>query len=424
MNLTLLSIRNVLKQHAGDAAWRWQTRRRFARHPDCRLVDLAERDDNINANLDGLLVAGSPGWDMALSLLERERDEGEAFVALALGLLTESEPWITQLVKLVLPAPECHRGLVGALAWIDSPFVQNLRLHWLTVPNQTLRYLALSACAHVRYDPGPALLPLLSDMDPQVRARAARAAGELGRRDLLPTLLALQADPACTFWAAWSAVLLGERQQSLTKLDQLVRSSQPPHDRPDWRALELLMSVQDPITAHSLLQELMQQPDKTRYVIKGCGFSGNPAYVPWLLGQLAIPSLAQTAVAALAHITGLDLKRAGLDGLRRTLPVEQQQQLDASPEADWPWPDAEAVKAGWPEQAERFPIGQRHVFGLPQSDPIDSNTLAPRLMATAQAERARVATLLCITQPGCLLFPVHAPASAQYRLFRQAIGEA
>lgn len=421
-DLFALPIRDVVRQHASDAAWRWQTRRRFARQFDCRLTDLAIRDDNIQANLDGLSVADSAGWEIALQQFDQERDPGEAFAALALALSSQSEAWITAIVRAAVPEIGCHRGLIGALAWVGGDFVERLRFHWLTAPSPVLRLLALAACAHVRHDPGAALPRLLDDPDPQVRARAARAAGELGRLDLAPALSALLADPACRFWAAWSSVLLGDRSHALDQLRSRALTKDA-YDGEAWRALELTLSALDLVSGHQVLKSLMEDDSKSRHVVKGCGWSGNPAYIPWLLEQLSLPSLAQTATAALNHIVGLDIRAAGLEGQHRTLNEAAQRELDQAPEADWPWPDPAAIKAGWPAQQADYPGGTRHLFGVAQREPLDPAQLAPRLMATPQAERERVATMLCVAQPGCLLFPVHAPSRVQYRLFRQAIGD-
>ena len=54
----------------------------------------------------------------------------------------------------------------------------------------------------------------------QLRARALRAAGELGRVDLKPALLEQvnNQNPVAGFWAAWSVVLLGGRGKALSSL--------------------------------------------------------------------------------------------------------------------------------------------------------------------------------------------------------------
>jgi hypothetical protein len=53
------------------------------------------------------------------------------------------------------------------------------------------RNLALVACAISRTNPGSHLDAGLEEPDPLVRARACRAAGELGRKDLLGELTSL-----------------------------------------------------------------------------------------------------------------------------------------------------------------------------------------------------------------------------------------
>jgi HEAT repeat protein len=69
------------------------------------------------------------------------------------------------------------------------------------------RVVGIAACAMHGADPDAALAQALTDQEPRLRARAFRAAGELGWRDLLAAWVTGLQDqaPACRFRAARSA---------------------------------------------------------------------------------------------------------------------------------------------------------------------------------------------------------------------------
>ncbi|MDT9151145.1 HEAT repeat domain-containing protein, partial [Escherichia coli] len=68
-----------------------------------------------------------------------------------------------------------------------------------------------------RRDPGPALIAGLAHAQPSVIAQAARTAGELRRRDLMPAIRAhrLHADEGVRFWANWATLQMGDEEALL-----------------------------------------------------------------------------------------------------------------------------------------------------------------------------------------------------------------
>src|SRR5262245_13864640 len=74
----------VVSQHAEDAAFLWFSRDRAVRAPHYYLKDLARLDERVEANIDGLRVAGSVGWDLAAEAMKRE-GLGELFAAAVLA---------------------------------------------------------------------------------------------------------------------------------------------------------------------------------------------------------------------------------------------------------------------------------------------------------------------------------------------------
>jgi hypothetical protein len=113
-----------------------------------------------------------------------------------------------------LDPPEYLQGKVAGLLASESPL-------W--------RRLGIAACAVHRVNCGQHLTKAIEDPDPELRARALRAAGEIARRDLMPAIQRqiLSEDKACAFWAVWSAVLLGNRSDGLATLKSIVLFDSP-----------------------------------------------------------------------------------------------------------------------------------------------------------------------------------------------------
>src|SRR3989441_13377683 len=99
-------------------------------------------------------------------------------------------------------------------------------------------------------------------LDSACWARALRAAGEMGKLELLPLCLrALAAeDTSCQFWAAFSAVLLGNRREALQVIESTALSAGPM----SGRALELSLQAMSRPEGHTCLQKVAQKTCNSR----------------------------------------------------------------------------------------------------------------------------------------------------------------
>ncbi|MGI9500765.1 MAG: TIGR02270 family protein, partial [Geminicoccaceae bacterium] len=70
-------IPHIVEQHAEEAAFLWLLRATAVKAPHYDLKDLARLDERVEAHIDGLRVAGEPGWTIALSELDRHQEDGE-----------------------------------------------------------------------------------------------------------------------------------------------------------------------------------------------------------------------------------------------------------------------------------------------------------------------------------------------------------
>lgn len=413
-------IPDVVRQHAEESAILRTVRSVLVRAPHVKLHQLCRLDDRIAAHLDGLAVAGEFGTMLCQAALETP-GVGEMFAAAVRAIEDKNTQRLAQLLALAQALPESERGLISAFGWVSASLLQGTIKALLSAGDPFRRRLAIAACAMHQVDPGPALDVAIADADPPLRTRGLRTAGECGRRDILPAVLrALADDDAdCRFWAAASAVLLGDRADALRALAEQARVANP-HREP---ALRLALMFADSSAGHALLQSLARDAAQNmRLLLQGTGIVGDPQYVPWLIKKMEVPELTRLAGESFSLITGLDLSYLGLD---RTPPEGADFGPNDNPEDDnvgmdqddsLPWPDVEKVHTWWQANQQHFLSGQRYFMGEPPN--IDNSRRV--LREGYQRQRIIAALYLSGLQPGTPLFPTSAPAWRQQRLLARS----
>jgi len=106
----------------------------------------------------------------------------------------------------------------------------------------------------------------IDDPDSCVRARALRAAGELGRRELVSRFAETLGDddPMCQFWAAWGGRSAGDRNRAHDSLLDAGLGEHPER----LRAFQLALMSMDCGAAHGVLQQLSEGSADPRYLIR------------------------------------------------------------------------------------------------------------------------------------------------------------
>jgi uncharacterized protein (TIGR02270 family) len=286
----------VVQQHVEDAASLRHLRTVLVRAPHVGLLQLGRLDERIAANLDGLAVAAESGKALALAELERP-GTGQVFALAVRALEDRDEALLDRLMALCPEVPEARRGLVSAFGWVPSRTLQGVVRRLLSSRAVHVRELGLAACRLHHADPGVLLTQAMTDKDPVLRAAASRAAGELGRLDLLAALTTALGDesPEVAFWSAWSASLLGERRSALKVLAAVAQQATPSATR----ALGLLMAASTPEEAGDFsrhLSGLARQPDADpaarRRLVRALALLGQLRFVPWLIERMAEPATA------------------------------------------------------------------------------------------------------------------------------------
>jgi uncharacterized protein (TIGR02270 family) len=395
----------------------WETRQATVNAPHYSLADLARLDNRVEAHIDGLRVAGEEGWQLSHNELAW-KESGEGFAAAVLAFESASPINIAEVLSIAALAPDLARGAISALGWIDypqaAPHIQKLCASEL----RSHRRIGIAAAAIHRQDPGKPLNDALSSGDPLLRARAARAVGELGRTDLVSLLqLDLNAkDPGYRFWSAWSSALLAGYSSTIQQLQTIAASP----GRYRERALHMALRRLGLHSARAWHQQLAQDPQALRLAVIGAGIIGDPALIPWLIDHMSIPPLARVAGEAFTMITGVDLAYQDLDCKQpedfEAGPTEDpnDDNVEMDPDDRLPWPDTALIAEWWGKHQHEYPSGVRHLLGKP----ISPEWLEQVLRIGRQRQRAAAALELAIHRPGSPLFEVRAPGFRQQEILQ------
>jgi uncharacterized protein (TIGR02270 family) len=408
-------IPTVVSQHVEEAAALRSTRTHLVSAPHVDRVHLGRWDERLAAHLDGVAVAGDLGAELADAALESP-GTGEMFVATVGAMQAGNSERLDRLFSIAEAAPGAQAGLISAFGWVSAPSLKGIVSELLRADAPFRKRLGIAACALHRVDPGQVLGAVLSSPDALLRARSLRCAGEVGRVDRLPTCLAhlRDKDTACAFWAAWSAVLLGDRGEAFDSVRRLCLSLGPHRQRAARIVLKTLASED----AHALMAALAPNPANQRLLVQATGIAGNPFYVSWLIEQMKGDKLARLAGESFSFITGLDLPYVDLERPQpegaELGPTEspEDENVELDPDDGLPWPDPDKVRKWWSANSHLFQPGVRHFMGKP---PTWEHCLDV-LRNGYQRQRIAAAEYLCLLRPGTPLFNTSAPAWRQKRL--------
>ena len=221
----LTALPAVTEQHIDEASFLWMFRNRLLKSPLHGLYELADHDKRIEAHLDGLRLAGKVGWEMCEAAL-RAGNAADYFSASILAFKSGEEARIACLLDTGGADLTLSKGIISALGWLPYSQAEPYIKRFLIEHSPALLRIGIAASAIHRVDPGKILKDAIRNDNQALKARSLKAAGELGRIDLLPALVdnLSHEDEACRFFAAWSAALLGDRN-ALPVLQSIARGT-------------------------------------------------------------------------------------------------------------------------------------------------------------------------------------------------------
>lgn len=411
-------VTDIVERHASEAAFSWQRRDVAVRACHHDLDSISDLDDAIEAHIDGLRLAGDAGWGICRDEV-KGGDGGALFVATVLAAGRADLEGLAMVLDAGGGSPLLSRGIASGLGWATRQQVEALLPGFLAEGGpEPLQWLGIAACAAHRMDPGPALAWALESSDVRLAARAARAAGELGRADLrirLRELLSSEQE-ALRFAAAWALALLGDKHGVPALL--IFASAEGPLAE---KSALLALRAADARTQREWIEARSSEPRTQRTAVIGAGASGDPSFVPWLLQAMQTPTLARLAGASFSLITGVDLRKErllgeppqGLSFGPNDDPDDDDVAMD--PDEHLPWPAPGKVAERWHRIQRSLAAGQRHLLGQLVKHP---GWLHRVLASGTQTERAAAALELALEAPGHPLFEVRAPGFQQ----REALG--
>ena len=416
--ISALVNREVVEQHAEEACFLWLLRDDAVQAPNYNLEDLADLDERVEANIDGLRVAGDVGWEYCETGLEKE-EPGEVFAAGVIAFEGTDERRIRKVLEMACSAPELERALGSALGWLTFEQARTHAESLLRSEDTKAVRIGLTGFAVHRQDPGSFLVDAITSSDPHLRARALKAVGELGKTNLISLLLdALSdADEICRFFAVWSAARLGQRNDRVINVLKKVTLSGGNYCE---RAADMVMRCLDVNASKTWCRDLLINPAMVRCGIIGTAALGDPEFIDDLFLLMEKEEIARVAGEAFSMITGVDIEYEDLDGEEpegfEGGPSEEaeDEDVDIDPDEDLPWPNPELIRKWWKEHRKDFRSGVRYLRGKEMS----IGSLMVALIHGNQRQRAAAALEIAIREPLKPLFEIRAPGKRQLKLLK------
>ena len=303
----------IIEQHVMEAAFVWFLRGHAVTLPNHTLVTLSQIDNRLEAHLDGLRVAGEPGWEIIeAELIEASEPEG-VFAAAVLAFEGGDEAKVKEVLAAGTASPETARALVSALEWLEPATALRHIRPLLVAADPVFKRIGIGAAAVHRLKlRGEVLQAAFASDDPLLKARRSKAVGEVGLVDLQHAARAnLKAkDPNCRFWAAWSTALLSGRMDAVAYLQNVAEAGGPSSER----AAQIAMRQLPPREARAWLIRLVKELRQKRIAVVAAGAFADPEAIPFLLEQMKVPELARVAGESFSMITGVRLDNDKLEG--------------------------------------------------------------------------------------------------------------
>lgn len=293
------AVADIVRQHAEQAAFFWAQRDTLMLDDPPDLDVVAGVDRRLEANLDGLRIAGPTAWPFVVAAHEDFPEKGELFLYAWMAIEQNDSHRLAEAVELGRQSDDA-RGLVGALAWHKPQTIAAEVRDWIGAQDAFKRFLGVSACLRHGVDPKQMLARLIRDPDPGVRAASLRLAGKLRRTDLVNELRAALEDSEeqPRFWAAWALTELGSGDLASPELRKVAVG-----DGPDaMTALRAAVKAAPDKDVRTWMGGLLKSPETAPLAVRGAGMLGDRTVLHWLIHQMRTPALAPAAGAAFLEL--------------------------------------------------------------------------------------------------------------------------
>ena len=337
---------DIIFRHAQDASFFWVRRTHELQQNELSHDLRVELDGRIDANLDGLIIAGSAGIDAAAELREAYSEPGELFVCSVLAAYSGAEEPFSRLCSEAVTTGD-RAALISALGWHEFPRIEPLLRQLVASPDPALVLVGLGGYGVHRQAPERALQAFFGHDDREVAERALRCAGELGRVDLAPAMRGLLGGGLGRA-AALALSLLGVDEDGVrAQLRAAAAEALAP--------ASFLVNL-DPVRARDEIQEFIRQRAEPQ-AIRAIGALGDCAFIPLLIEWMDDERLAALANDAFVTLTGLSPS----DDRDAPEPAPDEDDEQLAPEA----PSSADAAECWREHQARFHSNVRYIAGQP-----------------------------------------------------------
>lgn len=416
----------VLLRHAQDGGFLWTRRAVVLSSHRYTWPERTRFDNRIEGHIDGLSIAGEPGLACCLEQLEEFRDSGEVFASAAVALGAGEDRPLERLLGAIADLGDdlWRAALVAATGWQSFGAIGARLGRWVSSGDERLRYVGFAGLVIHRRLPADTVVQCLCAADPRLRARAARAAGEVGGRAAVGALEGLlsDAEPCVRLEAALSMARLGGGSPALRRaLTELSERLGPGGER---AAAALALRARGQAT--DLFEGWGSVAPTRRLALVVASSAGDPRFIPDVLSWMSEPEFARPAGLVYSTLTGADLESENLDdGLEELTPgddSEEDADLPPDRDASLPWPAAAEVVRHWTANRAAYGDGGRYLAGQRFGELGAALSAAGRatllgIVASGRcSDRALAAHILAAEAPDLPLIEVRAPATRSHVL--------
>ncbi len=398
------------EQYADEAAFLWLFRHNALVAPNYDLADLAELDERLEANIDGLKLSGEDGWICCENNLFFE-EPGEIFAASVIAIGQRNKDRLNKIFAIAVEDEHLLNAIVDAFVWFPFEHVKVQLDELYTTNIASKQYVAIAAYAEFRQDAEKLFNHALTSDNPLIQRRVIQAVAELKLKKYLPGLLSAMAhdNEAVQFSACWAATIFGNAL-AMEKLKSFLL-----HPEYADAALPLVIMQKDVQTTNEILRALFAEDVTKRLAIKGLAYLGNTRSIDAMIDMMAKPETARIAGEAFSWITGLDLSFGnfetdapeGFDA--GPSESENDDNVDMDPDEDLPWPNQLRIKQWWQEHQQKFDLQKRYISGQEMT----ISTLQEVLKSGKQRQRSIAALNLAVYQKETVMFNIFLPAVRQ-----------
>ncbi len=286
-------LRAVVEQHAEEAAFLFTMRGALVRAPHARVADLVRADERIAANLEGMKIARAGVVEARARGALARGDAGEVFAAAVLALESPSAERVAHVIDASPPRRARAQARRGAPRGCRSRGWRRRSPNLRASPSSSLA--SGRARRPIRHPPGATRAgrstwpSSIDDADLQ-RDHALRAIGELPPpgppRRALRRRAARRNERDSRFWAAWSAILLGDAS-AVPVLSPAMATRGGPYARK--RRPRSRRSRGPTHEAVAWIADLSPRPELRRIAARAAAALGDPGSIPMLLDWMTVP---------------------------------------------------------------------------------------------------------------------------------------